>query len=372
MIDRSGRILRALSVPLQTAPLLLILVFSVLMTLAIGARLFGIALGLFLLAGFFRYLFVLLDELVDGRANAPVLSIEMMNPVGEHRSLMALAFVIGLFFGTGAAVHWFGWPLAIVVGVFVLSVLIAIVAVQAVTGSLAQSLNPVRFVGLALRLGSDFVLLVSFALALCLLAGAASALGAPRVVQIALFMYAWLSEIALIGGVLYERRMDIALEDAHEPEFVELDQSAAVEQARQRNLDRIYAEWRGGAHRNAWDSVMAHLAQCADPLFELNWLYMRAKAWPDHRFASRLAQELLPRLLAQRRNGEALDLLRERLSATADFRPIAGADLIRLAQIARDAGDRRVARELLSDYQLRYPSDPGSAAARMLMQQLEK
>lgn len=53
-------------------------------------------------------------------------------------------------------------------------------------------------------------------------------------------------------------------------------------------------------------------------------------------------------------------------------RPIAGADSLRLAQLARDAGDRRVARELLRDFQRFYPNDPGEKAAGVLMQQLEK
>jgi hypothetical protein len=81
---------------------------------------------------------------------------------------------------------------------------------------------------------------------------------------------------------------------------------------------------------------------------------------------------MLPRLFAQRRTGEALDLLRERLNAFPEFRPLAGEESIRLAQLARDAGDRRLARELLRDFRRFYPNDPGATAAGMLMQQLER
>jgi hypothetical protein len=372
MVDRFDRILRYLVVPLRTAPLLLIFVFSALMTLAIKATLFGIALGIVLLSGFFKYSFVLLDQLTDGKMDPPVLSIEMMNPIDEHRSLLVLVFVVAAFFGSDAAVYWLGPIFSIVIGVLSLAALLAIIAVQGATGSLAQSLNPIRCLRLILRLRGDYVLVVTCALVLWVVTGVARSMGLPLTLQIALFMYAWLAVFSLIGGVLHERRLEIGLGDAHEPEEWEVDDSAEVERARQRNIDRIYAEWRGGSYKNAWQSVMSSLAQSAEPLTELCWLYERAKPWADQRFANRLAQEILPRLLAQRHNGEALDTLRERLRLSAEFRPLASADLIRLVQLARDAGDLRAARELLRDFQRFYPNDPAEPIASLLMQQLQR
>lgn len=41
-------------------------------------------------------------------------------------------------------------------------------------------------------------------------------------------------------------------------------------------MDRIYAEWRGGAHKNAWLTVLRQLEEAADPVAELRWLYDRA------------------------------------------------------------------------------------------------
>ncbi len=372
MAHRFDRIFRYMAVPLQMAPLLLIVIFSALMLLAIKATLFGIALALFLLSGFFKYSFVLLDQLAEGRTEPPVLSIEMMNPIGEGRSLPALVFVVAVFFVSNAAVFWFGLLLALVIGVLVLTALIAIIAVQGATGSLVQSLNPVRCWRLILRLRGDFILVLACAFVLCALIGIASAVGLPFILQIALFMYAWLALFSLIGGLLYERRAELGLEDAYEVETVESDDGADLERARQQNIDRVYAEWRGGSHKNAWQSVTSYLAQSAEPLAELRWLYERAKVWPDQRLANRLAQETLPRLLVERHNGEAIDVLRERLSASAEFRPLASADLIRLVQLARDAGDRRVARELLRDFERFYPNDPATSVASLLTQQLER
>ena len=365
-------ILRYITVPFRMAPLLLIIVFSVLMTLAIKATLFGIALGLFLLSGFFKYSFALLDELTVGRIEPPVLSIEMMNPIGDSRSLPALVFMVAVFFASEAAVYWFGTTLSVAIGVLVLAALIAVIAMQGVTGSLAQSLNPIRCWRLIMRLRVDFALLIACAFLLCALFALARAAGLPLLLQIALFMYAWLALFSLIGGLLHERRAELGLDDAYEIEALDLTDDAQLERTRQQALDRIYAEWRGGSHRTAWESVISYLGQNSQPLAELQWLYERAKSWPDQRLANRLAQDLLPRLLTERRNGEALDMLKERIVANADFRPLASADLIRLVQLARDAGERPVARNLLHDFERFYPHDSAHRAASLLMQQLER
>lgn len=367
------RMLPYLAVPLRTAPLLLIIIFSVLLLLAIKATLFGIALGLMLLAGFLSYSFTLLDQLAEGKTDPPVLSIEMMNLVGSGRSVPVLVFVVLIFFGSDAAVYWFGPVLAVLIGVLCLAALIAIIAAQGATGSLAQSMNPVRWWRLIERVPGDYSFVVVCGLLLYGITAAARAVGLPLILQIALFMYTWLAVFSLIGGLLYERRDELGLADAYEVETVEPDDGgAARERIRQQNIDRIYAEWRGGSHKNAWRSVMSYLAESAEPLAELRWLYAHAKSWPDQRFANRLAQEILPRLLMQRDNGQAVDMVRERLRASPEFRPLAGADLIRLVQLARDAGDRRIARDLLSDFQRFYPNDPAEPTATLLMQQLER
>lgn len=141
---------------------------------------------------------------------------------------------------------------------------------------------------------------------------------------------------------------------------------------RERQVDRIYAEWRGGAHRNAWLTVLKQLESAEDPVAELGWLYQRIAPWPDARLAGRLAQELLPHLLAARRVSDALRLTAERLKIDAGFRPLTGADAIRLAQLARDGGDRPLARTLLEDFGSHYPNDAGQALAQDLAQQLAR
>ncbi|HWK74631.1 MAG TPA: hypothetical protein VNQ81_10200 [Povalibacter sp.] len=367
-----ARAIRYLTVPSQAAPALLIVIFGALLALATKASLLGIPLALLLITGFFNYANLLLDRLADGIAEPPVLSIEMMNPVGSSRTLMML-FCAGIaFFLSGAASWWLGAVPAVLVALLFASVLPAMIAVQAVTGSAAQALNVGINVRLMQRLGTDYLLIAAcFVLAGALGSSVVAADGLPLIVRLAFVMYLWLALFCLVGGVLHERRDDLGLDQIPE-EIDDATTDATLERSRTRQVDLIYASWRGGAYQNAWKIITTQLEQSTDPLAELRWLYERIARWPDPRLANRLAGELLPRLLALKHTGEALDIARARLATDADFRPGSSNDLLTLARLARDAGDRPTARALLRDFTRFYPNDRSQPAADVLAGQLER
>jgi hypothetical protein len=369
----AAAILRYLAIPLRMAPLLLIGTFSVLLVLALKAGLFGIALGLIVLSWFTKYAFVLMDALAEGVVEPPVLSIEMVNPLSEQRPMVLLLLTIGLFYASNSASYWVGEQGALVLKLVVAATLPAVIAVQGATSMVAQSLNPRRVFGLILRLRGDYLLILGFIGLVWLLSSFVieSSIGEalPIVLRAAWLLYAWLAVFSLIGGVLFERRLDIGLDDVHTPESVEPgddDDEKPDERARDKEIDRIYAEWRGGAHANAWKTVLTLVSQSKDEMAELRWLHQRASQWPDGRLAERLARELLPRLLAKRMTGEALDLVRERLKRNARFRPTASTELVTLVHLARTAGDRATARLLLQDFSTLFPGDPAQAVVDRL------
>jgi hypothetical protein len=77
--------LRALQVPLRSAPLILIALFSVALTIAANVGLFGIPLAVILSSWYLKYTFAILDVAAAGTAEPPVLSVEMVNPLSEGR-----------------------------------------------------------------------------------------------------------------------------------------------------------------------------------------------------------------------------------------------------------------------------------------------
>ncbi len=56
----------------------------------------------------------------------------------------------------------------------------------------------------------------------------------------------------------------------------------------------------------------------------------------------------------------------------AKFKPLKGEDTIKLIELARDAGDRRIARLLLAGFDERYEDDMARRIAGQLAQQLER
>jgi hypothetical protein len=95
-------------------------------------------------------------------------------------------------------------------------------------------------------------------------------------------------------------------------------------------------------------------------------------AWDDLRYITRLTEEHIERLLALKRNGEALDVLAQQLSDDPNFRPKTAAATLQLARLAAFGGGKpRVARMLLSDFLTRFPTDPQLSAATSLARQLD-
>lgn len=194
----------------------------------------------------------------------------------------------------------------------------------------------------------------------------------PLLVRIALLMYACFAALALLGKAIFDRRRAERPDDTPLKRH-ELPMSAAErDRIRDRQIDRIYGEWRNNAHENAWRTLMTQVEQSAEPLDELRWLHGRISCWPDRRLANRVAQEMLPRLLAAHRYSEALSVTRRRLADDSSFRPLTAADSLRMARIARDGGDRPTARALLHDFTRFFPGDPLRPVADELMRQLER
>jgi hypothetical protein len=370
--------------------------FSFMLTIAEQAGMWGIPTFLIVGSWFLKYGFAVLDSVVQGRSYAPVLSAEMVNPV-EQRPLW-LFLVLFLFYTITALLHpWVGATAVTALRILLLAIVPSMVASMSVTGQFIDALNPLTVFGTIARIPVAYTtLLVTIGaiwfVAVSLLHAAgnsltglwriesflpgqiASAIGMHGVITgffgLMLFMYLWLAMFACIGGTIYERRQELAIDPAGSPERAAARAGADLERERDKTMDRIFAELRGGALGNAGETIRKLIAQSAQPLDECRWLYARAASMPDPRLASYLAQITLPRLLSVRATGEALKMIRERLSSTPDFRTETSAQMLQLAQLAKDAGDRTTARSLVADFSQRYPNDPMESVVAILQAEL--
>jgi hypothetical protein len=299
----------------------------------------------------------------------------MLHPLEQKKAFIQLIVVAEIFGITWAADYWLGRAAGAVTVFLAIALLPAVIAIQAVTDSALKGLDPRQWYHVIRWLKLDYLYVVLCVLALWLLAmmlfSAPIAGVLPFIVQVAVLMFGWLSVLALLGGSIQERR--VSDPDDSPVERAELEVSAEeIQRQRDRQIDRIYGEWRSGAQRNAWQTLMRSVEESADPLNELRWLYERIATWAEPRLANRLAQELIPRLLATSCYSESILITRQRLAADPEYRPITAHETLRMARVARDGGDRPTARALLHNFQHVFPNDPLLSAAIDLTQQLQR
>jgi hypothetical protein len=247
------------------------------------------------------------------------------------------------------------------------------IASQAISGSAFHVLNIPDIVRLIAAMKADYAQLALMFAGAVLACALAMRSGAPLILTIAVAIYAWLAIFSSVGCAIRDYRGDAAFDDAiADDEVVQQADLRGRDRARAQWLDRIYAQWRGGSHRNAMHTISTEIENADDPLDELQWLYREVSQWPDKRLSDHVAQPLIQRLLDAGRTGEALDITRVHLRMNAKFRPLSGAQALRLARLARDAGDRPTARALLVDFADIYPCDPEHTTAALLSRQLER
>ncbi len=370
------RLLSLLFLPARPTPLVLILCFALGLTLATRAGLFGLPLALILLSWYLKYGYIVLDTTLRGFEEPPVLSVEMVNPASEQRPLGQL-LIIGVFYAaTGAAKPLIGSEAVTVLRLAALVLLPACVVVLGVSRSIFEAVNPAVLLKTMRTLGASYLLLVAaivmpFAFS-WLLAVRGIGFELHLTVMLALIMFTGLAAFSVIGGVLYDKRAVLGLDAWKAPER---DRERAERDTRKRHervIDELYGHWRSGARTEARQAAEQWLASREHDFVEFDWLCERLLLWPDRRLAHRLAQELITRLLNDKRAPQALKVARRHLAADADFRPALGAELIRLVTLARDAGDRPLARRLLADFDQHFANDPAAPVARELQQELAR
>ncbi|MGC1520039.1 MAG: hypothetical protein WA803_00750, partial [Steroidobacteraceae bacterium] len=105
---------------------------------------------------------------------------------------------------------------------------------------------------------------------------------------------------------------------------------------------------------------------------DYRWLCGRVVVLGDPRYITRLTEEYVDRLLALKRNGEALDVVAARLAEDPGFRPKSALATLQIARFAAaGAGKPQVARALLADFSARFAGDRCIPAALALARELE-
>jgi hypothetical protein len=363
---------RYLLLPARPTVLFLIAALSLGFLLALHGGLLGIVLALLLLTWLFNYSYVLLEQIANGAREPPVLAIEMLNPVNEQRPLLQLAIVLVVYGALRTLAHYTLPALALALELLALIALPASIGALGVGDSFWQAINPVVLWHIVRTLRLAYLGIVAVVLidgvGLSLLASR-SAL--PSWLLIPATQFAWLSVFALIGGSLYEQRTALGHEAIDTPERRAARAQLQLERERARFMDTIYAEARGGNLVGAWQTIERELAVHEHAFEFYDWLFDRLGKLDNPRLAARLAQQYITRALA-RDNARVTRLVQRCLAADASFRPRSGAETLRVAELARLAGDPSSAQTLLLDFDRHFPGDIARPQAAALAEQLRR
>ena len=348
-----------------------VVVFAILLSVAAKAGLPGIPLALILISWLFKYAYVLFDHVVRGVDEPPALDINMVNPLNEQRPIaqvIILAAVAALVILTARVLGPVAGTLLAAVALLFFPASVAILGLE---GNLLKAVYPVALVRMVAGLGVMYAGVLSLIAGVVLALGIAAQLSLWMPVQIAVGMFVVLSIFSVLGGALYERRHELGLETWHSPERTAEKERQADEKQSDSVVTEAYGQVRVGAHQNAWALLQSWLASRGHAPEDYLWVRDKVVAWPDARYADRLTQEYVDRLLAAKRDGEALDAVRDRLRVDKAFRPKSAAATLRIAQLAAGGGGAAgVARVLLSDFGERFAGDPLVETAAALARHL--
>ena len=347
---------RSVLICIQATPLLLIATLTVCQLVALRAGLAGILLALLTVSWFFKYCFVVLDAVVAGEEELPVLSVEMVNPVDEQRPLALLIIAIAATY----CVFWLRRALgpvsSVATGVLFAALLPACATVLGITRNAFRAISPPAVFHLVRGLGWDYALILAIGWAAAAAMYWLSAASAPNWLLLALAQFLLLLEFALLGGAVFDHRLVLGIETRTRAERLAEREAREHQAARATMLDRAYSRFRVGKPAEGWEQIETWMRQHGESWeqqrAEYRAVLTAASAWDDGRAADRLASDLITALLAKRETGTALAVLEQRLAGNPAYRPSQPAQTARLAELAGAAGKKALQRRLTT------PADP--------------
>ncbi len=371
MTASTVRLLPHLLRPARGGAAAVVVTFALLLTLATRAGFAGLPLALLTISWLFKYAYVLFDHSAWGIDEPPVLDIAWLNPVDEQRPLALLVVLGALYAGLEAIRTTLGAAVALPLALATMLTVPACAAVLGVERNAFKAVWPPLILHLVRGLGWTYpvVLAVTGLYAVALRLTVAYVAVLPLVLLGA--MFAVLSVFSLLGGAIYERRFELDIDTRVSPERTAAEQSRIRLRASEATVTDAYGLVRAGAHAEAWALLQRWLREQGSSAEAYAWLCERVAAWNDRRYATRLCEDRVERLLALRRTGEALEVVAQRVAVDADFRPKTAAATLTIARLAARAGGRRaLARALLRDFAARYPGDAAVPAAASLERDL--
>jgi hypothetical protein len=344
--------LRVLQVPFHPTNLLMVGVFAILVTLCLKAGFYGLFVVLFMQIWVLKYCFVLIERLADGATEPPVMDSDMLSPM-EVRPWIQGAL---LFWGATLC-HQIGGTAGITLGVVMLALFPATVAILGFGERPWQSVNPLIWYRVIRGLGPYYVLLL---LALVACAGVAWLLGRLNLwVPVQAFIVLW-CEVAffcLVGASLFVRRKELGFEPSRSPERAAAREEAERLKERAKMVDEVFQLVRIGKHVDA-TAPLARWLRDTDPEHvskDAHYVAERALKWETPAALNTLGSTLIRHLMRYGRPDAALSVFEILRKGSPNFTMDSADDLRTLAEFAEGNGREELAQSMRLETPVFHP-----------------
>jgi pentatricopeptide repeat protein len=331
--------LRILLVPFQLTSLILVVVFSLLITLFSAANsILGIAAQIFLQIWVLKYCYVVVESLADGATEPPVMSTDMLSPF-ETRPWVQLGLIVA---ATALCTAIGGVPALVLAIVFFL-LLPASIAVLGIGEPFFQAVNPLMLFRMIRGLGPYYLLiLVSIPIGIILLL---QRLGAWALFQNAAFLFCELSFFSLIGGAMYLRRAQLGSEPSRSPERQAAREESERVKLRARMIDEVFQQVRIGKHVEATRPLAQWMRDLDGPTAarDAQHLVAQALGWDNISGLNTIGSTLIRHLLRAGRPDTALRIFEQLRARTPTLTIDSPDDLRTLADYAESVGREELA-----------------------------
>jgi hypothetical protein len=237
--------------PTRAGAAAVIVIFSLILTIALHGGLLGIPALFILTSWFFKYAYILFDHTVWGYDEPPTLDIQMLNPLDEQRPL-AQVVILGLIY---AAVKFTEttWGVAPAALLLVLAAFAfpASVAVLGLERSILLAIYPVAIAQMIRGLGLVYLLVLMVIGAYIVGIGMLMKWVSLLPLELALAMFGILSIFSVLGGALYERRNELGIATRKSPERTEeLARQAELRESHALVTEALWTDASGLAHQS--------------------------------------------------------------------------------------------------------------------------
>jgi hypothetical protein len=335
--------LRVLLVPFTPTSLLLVVTFSILMSFFGAGGTLGIFGTLFLQIWVLKYCYVLIEHIADGAAEAPVMSTDTLSPF-ELRPWIQLALMI-----SGAwACYLLGGKAGVVLGVVLILLLPASIAVLGVGEPVYQAINPLTLWRLVRGLGPYYLAILASVLVYGGFLAVIARLHLWMFFTHAARLLCEISFFSLIGGAIYLRRKQIGFEPSRSPERAAAREENERLKLRAKMLDEVFQLVRLGKHVDATRPLAHWLDNLDEAVLVRDGVYVAEQAarWDYNQSLNTIGSTLIRHMLRAGRADAALSVFELLRARTPDLTLDSAPDLRTLIEYAESHGRRELAQSM--------------------------